>query len=112
MTEHGAPGDLPRTWPPQVKQLVGQISSPIDLLRTGGEFAVTTDGSTEDYFTQSLDPVAAALLPRCAGGVRHLYPRFPLSSAEQKRSCSAASNKTWPGGDAPSRQKALRIAMA
>lgn len=78
-----------------MKQLVGQISSPIDLLRTGGEFAVTIGGSTEDYFTQSLDPVAAALLPRCVGGVRHgLQPRFLLSSAEQKRPCSAASNET------------------
>ena len=49
-----------------MKQLAGQIGSPIDLVRAGGPFAVTANGSTASYFTDSLDPIAAALLPRWA----------------------------------------------
>ncbi len=50
----------------QVKQLAPTIDSPLSLLRAGGNFAVSTGGSTLSYFQTALDPVAAALAPRCA----------------------------------------------
>lgn len=50
----------------QVKQLAPTIDSPLSLLRAGGNFAVSSGGSTLSYFQTALDPVAAALAPRCA----------------------------------------------
>jgi hypothetical protein len=54
------------TWfsPKQVQQLGATIDSPLSLLRNGGNFAVSSGGSTLSYFRSALDPVAAALAPR------------------------------------------------
>ena len=49
----------------QVQQLGTTIDSPLSLLRNGGNFAVSSGGSTLAYFRSALDPVAAALAPRC-----------------------------------------------
>jgi hypothetical protein len=54
----------------QVKQLVSTVDSTISLLRNGGNFAVSSGGSTVTYFQNALDPVAAALASRCDG---HLW---------------------------------------
>jgi hypothetical protein len=51
----------------QVKQLVSTVDSTISLLRNGGNFAVSSGGSTVTYFQNALDPVAAALASRCDG---------------------------------------------
>lgn len=48
----------------QVKQLGTIIASPLSLLRNGGDFAVSSGGSTVTYFQNALDPVAAALASR------------------------------------------------
>ncbi len=50
----------------QVQQLMPTIDSTLTLLRNGGDFAVSAGGSTESYFRNALDPVAAALTSRCA----------------------------------------------
>lgn len=47
-----------------VQQLGTTIDSPLSLLRNGGNFAVSSGGSTLSYFRSALDPVAAALAPR------------------------------------------------
>jgi len=63
-----------------VKQLTAQVDSPLSLLRHGGTFSVTANGSTATYFQSALDPVALALAPRC--------PRPPLPHPSPLWPCS------------------------
>ena len=50
--------------PLQVNQLSAEVDGPLSLLRHGGTFAVSANGSTAAYFQSALDPVALALAPR------------------------------------------------
>lgn len=83
----------------QVQQLGTTIDSPLSLLRNGGNFAVSSGGSTLAYFRSALDPVAAALAPRYPSSLPRMYwcrdmsgaaPAWFLTANEQAASLNAS----------------------